>query len=240
MKVSSITAFFPCYNEEQNVQSMVEAFYQVLPKIAKKFEIIIINDGSSDGTLRVTKKLCKLYPELRFITHKRNKGYGASLRSGFVAARYDWTFFTDGDLQFDVDQLKSFLPHTKKSEVIIGYRENRAEGQLRAFNAKLFKRYIDLLFRLHVKDIDCAFKLIKTKVLQEIPLTSTGAFTSAELLYRLKKSGYRFKQLPVRHYLRQFGKPTGNHPLVIVKAGWEALQLYLMMKFTPLKVVNKY
>jgi len=230
-KVPSLSVFFPCFNEEGNVVQLIEQFAAVLPQVAHKYEVIVIDDGSTDGTLKRVKEQKKKYSFLRVVSHSKNKGYGASLRSGFAAAKYEWTFFTDGDLQFDVKQLKEFIDWTPDYNVIIGYRLRRAEGSLRALNARLFKVYIDLLFRLHVTDIDCAFKLIRTDILQSLQLLSTGAFTSSELLYRLKKNGEEFKQLPVQHFNRTFGKPTGNSPKVILKAGIEAFSLYVQMKF---------
>jgi len=229
-KLPSLTAFFPCYNEEENVELMIKTFLQILPQLAEKYEVLIINDGSTDRTAQKIDHLKKKYSHVSTVHHSRNLGYGASLRSGFKAAKYEWTFFTDGDMQFDVSQLAEFIQYTDKYDVIIGYRRRRAEGGMRALNAKLFKLYIDFLFRLHVKDIDCAFKLMRSKVIKELPLQSTGAFTSAEFLYRLKKAGYTFKQLPVDHFARQFGKPTGNNPKVVVKAALEAFRLYLHMK----------
>lgn len=230
--LTSLSVFFPCFNEEKNIPHMVETSLAFLPQIAKKFEIIIIDDGSQDRTQAVTKALMENHSELKLISHPKNLGYGASIQSGLKHSRYDWIFFTDGDAQFDISQLSHFIPHASKYSVIIGYRRNRAEGQLRAFNARLFKLFVDLLFRLHVKDIDCAFKLIKSEALHDLPLISSGAMISTELLYRLKKKGFRFKQLGVDHYPRRHGQPTGNNPRVILKAGFEAIKLYLHMKFS--------
>lgn len=234
MKLRSLTAFFPCYNEEANVTAMVQALLTALPKLARQFEIIIVNDGSQDQTAVLADHLAAAHPQVRVVHHPKNLGYGASLRSGFAAARSDWIFYTDGDRQFDVNQVADFLPYTNDYQVIIGYRKRRADGNFRALNANLFKLYIDTLFRLHVKDIDCAFKLLRREVVQAVPLQSTGAFTSAELLYRLKKQGYKFKQLPVDHYPRQYGTPTGNHPKVIIKAGIEAFFVYAHTKLEQL------
>lgn len=230
-KLSSLSVFFPCFNEEKNVPLFVKEALEVLPSIAKKFEIIVVNDGSSDQTLNVAKKLAKKHPEIKIVNHEKNRGYGASLRSGFEAAINDWVFFTDGDLQFRLDQLKEFVPYTEKSNVVIGYRKHRADGTVRATNAKLYKAFIDLLFRLHVRDIDCAFKLFSKDVLNKITLESDGAFISSEVLYKLKKKRVKFTQLPVDHFPRKFGSPTGNSLKVIIKAFKEPLKLYLHMKF---------
>jgi glycosyltransferase involved in cell wall biosynthesis len=229
--VSSLSAFFPCFNEEANLRQMVDDFEAVLPQVAKVYELIIIDDGSTDQTPVIAQELVSRNPHLRLIRHDHNLGYGSSLRSGFAAARYEWTFFTDGDRQFDVQELKSFLPFTQNYHVIIGYRLHRAEGNVRAINARLFKLYIDILFRVHVKDIDCAFKLIKTELLQSISFTSTGAMINSELLYMLKKRREPFKQLPVTHHKRIWGKPTGNNFKVVIKAAFEAIKLYLRLKF---------
>ncbi|MCC6711434.1 MAG: glycosyltransferase family 2 protein [Candidatus Pacebacteria bacterium] len=229
-KLKSLSVFFPCFNEEKNIPFFVDEAINFLPKVADKFEIIIIDDGSSDKTKDVAEDLVKNFPMVKLVSHQENRGYGAALRTGFEVAKYDWIFFTDGDLQFRLNQLANFIPYTQTHHVIIGYRKKRAEGKLRAFNASLFKLYIDLLFRVGVRDIDCAFKLFHRKTLQSLHLESTGAFTSSEILYKLKKRGEQFIQLPVNHSKRKFGSPTGNNIKVIIKAGIEALSLYLKIK----------
>jgi glycosyltransferase involved in cell wall biosynthesis len=234
-KLPSLSVFFPCYNEAANIPLFIQEALEVLPLVAKQFEIIIVNDGSKDGSGAVADVFAEQDKRIRVIHHETNRGYGAALRSGFEAARYDWVFFTDGDLQFKLAQIKKFVQYSDRFSVVIGYRRSRADGGIRAANARIFKLYIDILFRLHVTDIDCAFKLLKRSVLQQVKLESTGAFTSSELLYKLKKHGVIWKQLPVDHLPRQFGNPTGNHPRVVIKAGIEALQLYAHMKLQSLR-----
>lgn len=226
----SLSIFFPCYNEEQNIGLLIAQAQTLAPQLAHQYEIIVVNDGSQDTTAAVVKDLAQRDPHIRLVVHEKNLGYGMSLRSGFRSARFEWVFFTDGDGQFDIHQLKEFIPSTQSSDVVIGYRTNRAEGSLRALNARLFKVFIDILFRVHVKDIDCAFKLLKTDLVQSLPLQSTGAMISAEILYRLKKKHVSLTQLPVRHLPRKFGQPTGNNLSVIIKAFHEAFRLYLSMK----------
>jgi len=229
-KLSSLTAFFPVYNEEKNVEEMVKQLKKMLPKVANAWEIVIVNDGSKDRTAAVAERLAAASPLVRVVHHTHNRGYGAALKTGFATAQYDWVFFTDGDLQFNIQQLGEFIPYTLKSNVVIGYRKSRAEGGLRAFNARVFKLFVDLLFRLHVKDIDCAFKLFKTRIVQSLELDSSGALISAEVLYKLKKKNQKFVQLPVDHLERKFGSSTGASGKVIIKAMWEFVRLYLKMK----------
>ncbi len=228
--LTSISIFFPCYNEELNIKPTIEAATKTISKIAKRYELIIINDGSTDGTEKIAKDIAKNDVHIRVVSHPYNLGYGAALKTGIKESKYDWVFFTDGDLQFDLSELSLFIPYTTKYNVIIGYRKDRAEGQSRARNAKLFKVFIDILFRLHVKDIDCAFKLFKRSTLQSLTIESSGAFTSSEILYKLKKKKEVFMQIPVTHYPRKWGTPTGNNFRVIIKAAYEALKLYVKIK----------
>jgi len=230
-KLSSLSVFFPAYNEEKNITPLVKQSLDFLPQVANKFEIIVINDGSEDGTKAVANKLAQEFKQVKVVSHTKNRGYGAALKTGIKTSQMDWIFFTDADLQFDITELESFIPHTKKHPIILGYRANRAEGFSRARNAYLFKVFIDLLFRLHVKDIDCAFKLFRADTIQSLKIDSNGAFTSSEILYKLKKNHITFKQLPVTHYTRRWGNSTGANWKVIAKAGYEATRLYLQLKW---------
>lgn len=229
-KLSSLSIFLPAYNEEKNIEEAITSVFKVGKRLAKRFEIIIVNDGSMDKTKSIVDDLKNKIPQLRLVSHRKNKGYGASLRTGFKHSKYTWIFFTDSDNQFDVSELSSFIKYTDKFDAIIGFRKTRAEGFIRAVNAKLFKIFIDLLFHLGVKDIDCAFKLLKRSQIKKLKLKTSGAFTTTEFLYLLKQNKVKFKQLPVSHFNRQFGSPTGNHPKVILKAFKEALNIYFLLR----------
>lgn len=231
-KLKSLSVFFPVYNEEANLEVLIKQAFRVIPLLAQKYEILIINDGSTDDSLKISKKLVKENKFLKIISHQLNKGYGEVLKTGIKKSQYEWIFWTDSDLQFDLGELANFVKESDKHEAIIGYRNKRVEGLKRNFNASLFKLYIDLLFRIHVKDIDCAFKLFKTDLLKNLKLSSGSAFTSAEILYRLKKKGLKFKEIAVTHYPRLYGQATGARFKVIVKACYEALATYLQIKFT--------
>jgi glycosyltransferase involved in cell wall biosynthesis len=233
--LESLTVFFPVYNEEDNIPLLIDSASKNIPNFAKDYELIIINDGSTDRSQEIAKQLIAGKKHWRLISHSKNLGYGEVLKTGIKEAKKKWLFFTDGDMQFDIKELVNFLPHTNEFQAIIGYRHKRAEGFPRSLNARLFKIYIDLLFRLHVKDIDCAFKLIKTDLLKNLDLNSGSAFTSSEILYRLKKKKVHFKELPVSHYPRRYGEATGANLRVIVKACYEALQVYLNTKFPQLQ-----
>jgi glycosyltransferase involved in cell wall biosynthesis len=236
--LSEKTLFFICFFcllEEANWNLLIKQAQYILPQLSKKHELLIINDGSTDDSLKIAKRLKKQYKELKIFSHSSNKGYGEALKTGIKHSRYDWIFWTDSDLQFDLAELGNFVKEVPKQQAIIGYRIKRSEGFMRNLNTQIFKTYIDLLFRLHVKDIDCAFKLFKTSLLKKLQLRSGSAFTSAEILYRLKKNGIRFKEIAVTHYPRLYGQATGAKLKVIVKACLEALTTYLNIKFSSLK-----
>ncbi len=234
-KLPSLSVFFPAYNEEANLPHLLKQTYDVMPQFTRQLEVIVVNDGSVDNTKSIVKKFQKEYPNLKLVSHPKNLGYGAALKSGFKAASYEWIFFTDADLQFDLKEFKNFLPFTKNYKAILGYRVNRAEGFHRALNARLLKMFVDALFRVHVKDIDCAFKLLKNEVVKSLKLESDGAFVSSEMLYKLKKNKVKFKQLPVSHYPRKYGSSTGANPLVILKAMRDAFKIYIQTKLGRLK-----
>lgn len=229
----SLSVFFPCYNEAENITPQVAEFLELLPRIAKQFEIIVVNDGSSDETGARAEELALQYPKVvRVVHHATNQGYGAALRSGIAASRYDWVFFTDGDHQFYARDLMRFLSHAQSKHAVIGYRFRRAEGWRRRLNAFLFAVYIRLLFGLYFRDIDCAFKLLPGKQLRSLPLSSNGAFISSEMLLQLQLHGVQIHQLPVRHRERRYGKPTGSNWRVIVRALRESSEFFVQHRLT--------
>lgn len=235
-KLKSLSVFFPVFNEEANLDILLRQALQVLPSLARRFELLVINDGSQDQSAAVALRLAAKHPQIKLVNHPSNLGYGEALKSGIKHSQYEWIFWTDSDLQFDLIELSYFVSSAQTGNLVtIGYRKKRSEGFWRQLNANLFKLYIDLLFRLHVRDIDCAFKLIRADLLKNMKLNSGSAFTSAEILYRLKKRRVRFTEIGVTHHPRLYGQPTGAKLSVIVKACYEALITYLNIKLSSLK-----
>lgn len=228
-KVSSLSAFFPCYNEEDNVLAMVSSLEKTLKKITKKFEIIIVDDGSTDATLQKANKLALKKKNVKVVSHPENRGYGAAVKSGLQAAKYDWVFLIDGDQQFDPAELIQFIPHVQNYQAVFGYRKKRVEGVRRKLIMLLLKLYVLILFGIQSKDIDCAFKLMRRDLVADHSFISEGAMISTELLHFLHKKKVKIKQIPVSHLPRKHGQPTGNSPRVILKAVWESLNLRISL-----------
>ncbi|GAB4027653.1 MAG: hypothetical protein Fur0011_6180 [Candidatus Microgenomates bacterium] len=226
-KLSSLSIFVPTYNEEANISLVIEDVLKYVPSLANKWELIVINDGSIDQTARIAKSYSERYSEIRLINHARNRGYGAAVKTGLRAARYDWIFFTDSDRQFRFDELASFIAHRDSADFVIGYRKKRRDNFIRTIIAQGFLRLWNyLLFGLTVKDVDCAYKLIPKKCLNKLSLTTASAITVTELIYKLTKKGYRYLEVPVTHYPRPYGHQTGNHPSVMYKALRESVTLW--------------
>jgi glycosyltransferase involved in cell wall biosynthesis len=226
---SSISAVLPAYNEEAIIDRTVRHVAGVLAGLASDFEVIVTNDGSRDRTGQVLAELQAREPELHLqvVTHDRNRGYGAALASGFDASRKDLVFLTDGDKQFDVTELQEFLPAMDgQTDMVIGWRRNRADPPLRKANALGWKLLVNLLFGYTARDVDCAFKLFRRQVWEGMTVHARGATFSAEFLIKSRRLGYRVKELPVGHFPRTAGSPTGARPDVIVRAFIELFQLW--------------
>jgi len=225
-----ISVFFPAYNEEKNIERTVKEAQKVLSNIANEFEIIIVNDGSIDNTLKIAEALSREIPQVSVINHPHNLGYGAALRSGLKGARYPLIFFTDSDGQFNIEEITKLLPLIESADVVVGYRIKRKDPLIRLFNAWAYGTMIKLLFKLKVKDIDCAFKLFKKSCIDSIEIESNGALASAEILIKLQKLGYKIKEIGVNHYPRAAGEQTGAKLYVILKMFKELWKLYRKLK----------
>lgn len=213
----SISFFSPVYNEEDNVGELINEANNILSEITDDYEVIIVNDGSTDKTEKIVDDLAREGKALH-IKHSINRGYGEALISGFKKAKKDLIFFTDGDLQFDISEIKKFIDRIEENSVVIGYRKNRQDNFVRKINTWFWKQLVKYMYGLNVKDIDCAFKLFKKEALNDINLGSSGAVVSTELLIKLKNKGYKLIELPVSHYPRKSGKASGANLRVILKA----------------------
>jgi glycosyltransferase involved in cell wall biosynthesis len=225
-KLIGLSAFFPAYNEAENVERMVDAFRSVLPQVAEDYEIIIVNDGSKDKTREIADRLARGDQRIRAVHHEKNQGYGAAVRSGIKACTREYLFFTDGDGQFDVSQLSSLVQLVPHYDGVIGFRLNRQDSWVRKFNAWAWNQLVRLLLGLKVRDIDCAFKLFHRKVFKDIELEYSGAMISTEMLVKIKDKGFKLQEVGVLHSPRLAGKQTGANIRVILRAFKELFQFY--------------
>ena len=232
-KLSSLSVFFPAYNEEANVENMVRLSQRILPEVAEKWEIIPVNDGSKDKTGEIIDQLAKEDPNVRPVHHEKNQGYGGAVISGYNASRYDYVFFTDGDLQFDLREITLLIDKIDEGDLILGYRKNRRDPTMRKLNAFMWGSLVKFLFGFQVRDVDCAFKMMKRRVIDKVHLSAGGAMVSTELLARSNKAGFRFVEVGVTHYPRVAGTQTGANFKVILRAFKELFKLYNKIKNQP-------
>lgn len=223
--VQELSLFLPAYNEEDNLPFLIKNCDQFLKKNLKKYEIIVINDGSLDNTKEVIEGLQKKYRSLRLVNHKTNLGYGWAIRTGIREAKFPHVFFMDSDNQFDINDLKGFLKYNN-ADLVIGYRIKRDDPFTRILASRVYGLFVKSLFGLKVKDIDCAFKLMKKSSVEELGFVSNSFFVSTELLVRARKKGLQIKEIGVRHYPRKEGKSTVTFKKVL-QSLQELKKLYL-------------
>ena len=226
----SLSVIFPAFNEEANIRRTVEGARAVLSKIAERWEIIVVDDGSKDTTRDICDELIELYPEVRAIHHPQNRGYGAALKSGILAAQCGLIFFTDSDGQFDLLELESLIRWSKDYDLVIGYRGKRQDPPHRLLNAFGWNLLVRLVLGVKVRDIDCAFKLFRREVFDRIQIRSVGAMVNTEILAQATSFGMRMREIRVSHYPRQYGTPSGANLRVIVKAFRELGRLWRQLR----------
>lgn len=226
-KLEGLSIFMPAYNEEGNIAATVIDAAKAARQLAKTYEIIVVDDGSNDKTAEIVAELALRNPQIRLVKHKVNQGYGAAVKTGLASCRLEWIFFTDSDGQFRYDELASFVDKRGTADLVIGYRKKRMDPFHRVFVAQvLLKLWNFLLFRLTVRDVDCAYKLFPSYVRDAISLKTSSAITVTEFVVRVLAKGYKIKQIPVNHYPRRYGEQTGGNWRVIAKAAVESFHLY--------------
>lgn len=227
-RLSSLSVVFPALNDELSIGSLVEKTLRLLPQIAPKYEIIVIDDGSGDKTYAVLKSLQKKIFCLRLITHKKNLGYGATLVDGFKTARNDFIFYTDGDGQYDVLELKELVENLDgNTDMVTGFKVNRADPLIRRSIGYLYNKFVKIVFGLKVKDVDCDFRLFRRRLLKGITFKTTSGAFDAEFILKLQKKGTRFKEVPVHHYPRPYGQSQFFKPRRVIESLWELLRIWL-------------
>ena len=208
----------PAHNEEEAIATTVHEVIETLSAWMLDFEIIVVDDGSQDDTGTILDTISTIHPYVKVIHHPVNQGYGAALVSGFEAASKDLTFFMDSDGQFDIHDLGRFLPLMEEYDAVLGYRIDRQDTWMRKVNAWGWKKLVGLVFDVHVRDVDCAFKLYPSSFFREYQLETRGAMINTEILHKFIRAGNTYTQVGVRHLPRHGGRATGAKLSVIVRA----------------------
>lgn len=221
----NLSIILPILNEGEIIEQSITSILKKAEKLTDKVEIVAVDDGSTDSTPEILKRLAGKDKRIRIVTHSPNLGYGAALRSGVSSAKYDWVFFTDSDMQFDIDDIKNFLPYMKSFDYVVGKRIKRADAFRRIIISGVYNAILRFIFRLPMRDVDCAFKLMKRGVVRSIPYKSNSFFVSAELMVRSIKKGVKIKELEVHHLPRIRGQSKVT-PSQILRTLKDLFKLY--------------
>jgi glycosyltransferase involved in cell wall biosynthesis len=204
----SISAFFPCYNDGGTIASMVILMDRTLRDLeVREYEIIVIDDGSNDHARKILNELEKKYPNLRTIFHEKNRGYGGALRSGFAHAKNELIFYTDGDFQYDVTEIKKLLSvMNDEVDIVNGYKKRRSDPLHRRIIGRIYHWMVKILFGIKIRDVDCDFRLIRKKVIEKIILKENSGAICLEMIKNMQDAGFKFVEIPVSHFFRSYGK----------------------------------
>jgi glycosyltransferase involved in cell wall biosynthesis len=203
----SISVFFPCYNDAATMPSMVLSSILALQQLTDDYEVIVVNDGSPDHVAMLLAELQKSYPCLRVVTHEKNMGYGAAIRSGIGAATKDLIFYTDGDAQYDPREIKVLYAMLDEDiDMVNGYKIKRGDPWYRLVIGKLYHWMVKLMFRLPVRDVDCDFRLMRRRIFDSVELESDSGIICVELMRKISACGFRIAEAPVHHFHRAHGK----------------------------------
>jgi glycosyltransferase involved in cell wall biosynthesis len=215
--LSSLSFVYPMFNEAENIETAVRESLRIGPRIAREVEIVIVDDASTDGSGEIADRLSREYPGMRVIHHEKNRRLGGALKTGFAAAWKDWILYIDGDLPVDLNEALASLPVAAGADMVIGWRRTRAESVRREVVSKVYNLMIRIVFNLHVRDVNFAFKLFKRSFYEKVHLTSEGSFIDAELLLEMQRAGARIAEIPMNYYPRVAGVSTLSSNAVIFK-----------------------
>ena len=224
-----LSVVVPCFNEEGNIARVVTQAAEVGRRLASELEIIVVDDGSTDDTEGVLTMLREIAPELTIVSHPQNRGYGVAVRSGLDRATMDYIFLTDGDGQFDLEELPAAIQLLREHDVVAGYRTQRQDGWWRRLWGRSWTALVNQVFGLRVRDANCAFKLVPRSLLLSSDLRSQGALISAEILFEARRLDLRVGECAVSHYPRRTGRQSGASFRVIATAFAELVERRLAL-----------
>jgi len=222
-----LSMFCPAYYDEHNIPRVVEGMLRAVREMGiGEYEIVIVEDGSPDRTAEVADELAARHERVRVIHHEHNMGYGAALRTGFLSATLDYVFYTDGDCQFDLQELKRFIALMPYADIVSGFRIEKQYSTWRKFTSFIYNLVLRILFDIHDRDVDCAFKLYPTDLFRRIDIESRDAFIDAEIAIKARLLGYTQIEVGVNHLPRVDGVSTGARPSVVLRTFREIYRFY--------------
>ena len=204
---AGLSVFFPAYNDSGTIASLVITAIQSATSLTHDFEVIVVNDGSSDRTASVVDELARKYPQVKPVHHSRNRGYGGALRTGFATASKEFVFYTDGDAQYDPAEMSVLWQAMRPGvDLVNGYKISRSDPLHRVVIGRLYHHVVKLLFGLRVRDVDCDFRLMRRSIFDRVHLEKNSGVICLEMMKKIQDAGFRIAEVPVHHYHRTHGK----------------------------------
>jgi len=204
-KPAGLSVFFPAYNDSGTIASMVIRTVQTASKLTPDFEVIVVDDGSADGTADIADELARTYPQVRAVHHPINRDYGAALQTGFRSATKELIFYTDGDAQYDPTELTLLWERIADADLVNGYKISRADPVHRIFIGRIYHHIVSLMFGLKLRDVDCDFRLMRRTIFERINLEKTSGIICVEMMKKIQDAGFRIVEVPVHHFHRAYG-----------------------------------
>jgi len=222
-----LSIFFPAYNDGGTIASMVIRTVKTAAELTPDFEIIIVDDGSADGTAEIADELARTYPQVRAVHHPTNRDYGAALQTGFRSATKDLIFYTDGDAQYDPTELTILWNKmTPDADVVNGYKISRSDPLHRVIIGRVYHHLVSTLFGLTLKDVDCDFRLMRRRIFERINLEKTSGIICVEMMKKIQDAGFRVVEAPVHHFHRAYGKSQFFNFRRLFRTGRDLLLLW--------------
>jgi glycosyltransferase involved in cell wall biosynthesis len=229
-KPPSLSVFFPALNDSGTIASMVIRAVQAASELTPDYEVIVVNDGSTDATAQIADELARTYPHVRVVHHPSNRGYGGALQTGFRTATKDLIFYTDGDAQYDPAELSLLWPRmTPDADLVNGYKIDRSDPLHRIVIGRVYHHIVSILFGLTVRDVDCDFRLMRRTMFETIHLERTSGVICLEMMKKIHDAGFRIVEVPVHHYHRAFGKSQFFNYRRIFRTAVDVLRLWLAL-----------
>jgi glycosyltransferase involved in cell wall biosynthesis len=227
---AGLSVFFPAYNDSGTIASMVIRAVQAASEVTPDFEVIVVNDGSSDATAEVADELARTYPNVRVVHHPRNRGYGGALQTGFRSATKELIFYTDGDAQYDPAELGVLWARMdENTDLVNGYKISRSDPLHRIIIGRLYHYIVSILFGLTVRDVDCDFRLMRRSIFERVTLEKTSGVICLEMMKKIQDAGFRIVEVPVHHYHRAFGRSQFFNFHRLARTGIDVMRLWVAL-----------
>jgi glycosyltransferase involved in cell wall biosynthesis len=225
-----LSVFFPAYNDSGTIGSLVIRALQTASRLTPNYEVIVVNDGSTDSTAQVLDALSQVYPTLRVVTHQLNRGYGGALRSGFAAASKDIVFYTDGDAQYDPSEMALLWQHMAPGvDLVNGYKISRSDPWHRVFIGRVYHHTVRTMFGLAVRDVDCDFRMMRRSIFDRVRLEKNSGVICLEMMKKIQDAGFTIVEVPVHHYHRAYGRSQFFNFPRIYRTAIDVMKLWMAL-----------